>query len=270
MRPDDDRLVPFDRHRRRCRTRRARAELADAGERARADGVEAPRDRIRRRPARAACWPTCRSSPRSHQRPAERASDRWSPCGAVRPAAGRARASPPATDAPAGTALDRRWRSPRPSSSRSSVSARRASCPGRPSSVPATSPARPCHATAGTSAADARPRRSAPATSSRPTRTGSPPSSSATSRVRLDGGTADRASIDAAADRVDLEQIDRPRLASGRRDRRPAYAVRTADVTWTADGTAFDLPPRDGPGDRRRLGPRRSGSSTTSRSAART
>jgi hypothetical protein len=60
-----------------------------------------------------------------------------------------------------------------------------------------------------------------------------------TSRVRLDGGTGLRL-VEATTARVELAQ------SAGRAWHRVGgpgvtYAVRTAEVTWTADGTAFDL-----------------------------
>ena len=65
------------------------------------------------------------------------------------------------------------------------------------------------------------------------------------SRVRLDGASIVRLT-EATATRVDLEQ------SAGRIWHRVggpdvAYAVRTADVTWTAHGTAFDLRLETGP-----------------------
>ena len=67
----------------------------------------------------------------------------------------------------------------------------------------------------------------------------------ATSRVRLDGGTAMHL-VEANATRVDLEQ------STGRAWHRVGgpdvtYAVHTEEVTWTADGTAFDLRLETGP-----------------------
>ena len=61
------------------------------------------------------------------------------------------------------------------------------------------------------------------------------------SRARLDGGDQASASIEASAS-ARRSRPDRP-AATWHRVGGPAvsYAVRTADVTWTADGTAFDL-----------------------------